>query len=98
MSKGPRANRPVDHGSRNRRLLDRQVTNPLDNGPKRNPKGIVSSSSGLRGTSYPGLHGVEILNPERVSSPLLSCSLYYNSPTYSRPATIFQNLPTLYAP
>ena len=33
-----------------------------------NPKGIVSFSPGLRGTSYPGLGNRMYLNPERVES------------------------------
>jgi ribulose-phosphate 3-epimerase len=36
--------------------------------PSSNPKGIASSSPGLRGTSYPGLEGRTSLNPEGVPS------------------------------
>jgi hypothetical protein len=35
-----------------------------------NPKGIVSSSPGLRGTSYPGSLRVEFFNLNGVASPL----------------------------
>jgi len=37
-----------------------------------NPKGIASSSPGLRGTSYPGAGGPLNLNPERVLSNTLN--------------------------
>jgi hypothetical protein len=33
-----------------------------------NPKGIATSSPGLRGTSYPGKHRANRINPERVTA------------------------------
>ena len=36
--------------------------------PFLNPKGIASSSPGLRGTSYPGLGSRIVINPERVGA------------------------------
>src|ERR1035438_1737068 len=41
---------------------------PLNRQSFLNPKGIVASSPGLRGTSYPGLHSPTPFNPERVAA------------------------------
>jgi Predicted membrane-bound metal-dependent hydrolase (DUF457). len=41
-----------------------------------NPKGIASSSPGLRGTSYPGIPASNVYNPERVASSALGSNFH----------------------
>jgi hypothetical protein len=49
-------------------LFDRFVQVVASRGDATNPEGIVTISPGLRGTSYPGKHRANRINPERVTA------------------------------